>query len=501
MTKENNKPHIWAIGGSDCCAGAGIQADIKAAQKLEVYCSTVVTALTVQNSHGVQAINPVSIDVFSQQIAALQKDGLPDVIKVGLLATKEQVLWLTDWLLGLQKESIKPQIVLDPVTVASDGSHLAVDDTSEALKSHLLPCVDVVTANWQEALWLCEWKGKNHDVTMLLTLLGALPARHVLLKGGHQPQQDKCVDWLLTQGQQSALSLPHLSGIQAHGTGCTLAAALSAALAKGYPLKDAFVVAKSLVYQGLLQPLKIGCGVAKLGVNSLQYRSDWFPDCVPMSKLRRPSEPFASCDTQHLGLYPVVDSIAWLKRLLNMGVNTIQLRIKQGDMQTLSSQIKQASTLAKASGARLFINDHWQLAIEHGCYGVHLGQEDLEEADLNLIQASGVRLGVSTHGYFELLRALYLRPSYIAIGAIFSTTTKDMSGQLQGIEKLRNLVQLAQGYPLVAIGGINSDNIASVLSTGVGSVAMVSAITKAQHPEQVVCALQAQLRSQGVRDD
>ncbi|BDX08638.1 bifunctional hydroxymethylpyrimidine kinase/phosphomethylpyrimidine kinase [Planctobacterium marinum] len=501
MTKDNSKSHIWAIGGSDCCAGAGIQADVKAAQKLEVYCSTVVTALTVQNSHGVQAINPVSTEVFSQQIDALQKDGLPDVIKVGLLATKEQVLCLTDWLFCLARESIKPLIVLDPVTVASDGSHLTLDDTREALKSHLLPLVDVVTANWQEALWLCECQGNNLDVAMVLKLLATLPVRHVLLKGGHQPQQDKCVDWLLTDGQPSALSLPHLADSRAHGTGCTLATALSAALAKGYPLKDAFVLAKSLVYQGLLQTHKIGCGVAKLGVKSLQYRREWFPEYLSISKLRCPSAPFASCDTQHLGLYPVVDSIAWLKRLLNLGVNTIQLRIKQRERQTLSSQIQQASMLAKAAGARLFINDYWQLAIEHGCYGVHLGQEDIEDADLNLIQASGVRLGVSTHGYFELLRALYLRPSYIAIGAIFSTTTKNMSGQLQGIAKLKCLVQLAQGYPLVAIGGINIDNIASVLSTGVGSVAVVSAITKAEHPEQVVCALQAQLRSQGVSDE
>ncbi|MEN4771213.1 thiamine phosphate synthase [Duffyella gerundensis] len=180
-----------------------------------------------------------------------------------------------------------------------------------------------------------------------------------------------------------------------------------------------------------------------------------------------------------LGLYPVVDSVEWIERLLSAGVRTIQLRIKDRSSIDVEPAIVAAIALGKKYAARLFINDYWQLAIEHQAYGVHLGQEDLEVADLQAIQQAGLRLGISTHDDAELDRALALRPSYIALGHIFPTQTKAMPSAPQGISELQRHVARLGEIPTVAIGGISLARAPEVLATGVGSIAVVSAITQA----------------------
>lgn len=188
-----------------------------------------------------------------------------------------------------------------------------------------------------------------------------------------------------------------------------------------------------------------------------------------------------------MGLYPVVDSVLWVQRLLGLGVKTIQLRLKAGQWHVLSDNkaaaveatIKQAIALSKKYHARLFINDYWQLAIRHKAYGVHLGQEDLVTADLNAIAKSGLRLGISTHNVAEIKTALAIRPSYIALGHIFATQTKQMPSSPQGLTALAQQVTWLGDYPTVAIGGISIERVSKVLATGVPSIAVVSAITKA----------------------
>lgn len=201
-----------------------------------------------------------------------------------------------------------------------------------------------------------------------------------------------------------------------------------------------------------------------------------------------PNAPFAP--TEHrLGLYPVVDSLEWISRLLKAGITTIQLRIKDLPEDQVEGEIKQAITLGHQYNARLFINDYWRLAIKHGAYGVHLGQEDLDNADLNAIQEAGLRLGISTHNEQELARAKSLRPSYIALGHIFPTTTKAMPSSPQGLEALKQQVENTPDYPTVAIGGISLERVPDVIATGVGSVALVSAITKAKDWRQATAQL------------
>ncbi len=211
-------------------------------------------------------------------------------------------------------------------------------------------------------------------------------------------------------------------------------------------------------------------------------------------------QPLAFAKTDHrLGLYPVVDSVDWIARLLDWGVSTLQLRIKDPQATDLEQQIQQAIELGRRYQARLFINDYWQLAIKHGAYGVHLGQEDIQTADLDALRQAGLRLGISTHDAAELAEALALKPSYVALGHIFPTQTKEMPSQPQGLINLAAAVKQAGSTPTVAIGGISEDRVVDILATGVGSVALVSAITKAADPEQATKRLLQQV--EGARSE
>lgn len=190
---------------------------------------------------------------------------------------------------------------------------------------------------------------------------------------------------------------------------------------------------------------------------------------------------FAPCP-RALGLYAVLPDASHVAPLAQAGVPTLQLRFKSPDAAQVRAQVRQAVAAVRGTDARLFINDHWQEAIEAGAYGVHLGQEDLDTADLAAIGAAGLRLGLSTHGYAEMLRADALSPSYIAMGAVYATTLKDMPTAPQGPARLAVYARLLRNHSLVAIGGIDEARLAQVLPSGVGSVAVVRAIVGAPDP-------------------
>ena len=203
-----------------------------------------------------------------------------------------------------------------------------------------------------------------------------------------------------------------------------------------------------------------------------------------------PAQPFARCPDA-LGLYPVLPTAAWVEQVVGFGVKTVQLRRKSAQPDELADEIARSVAAGRPHDAQVFINDHWQAAIAAGAYGVHLGQEDVHTADLHAIAAAGLRLGLSTHGYYEMLTALHFRPSYIALGAVFPTTTKVMPTAPQGLARLARYVRLLRGVvPTVAIGGIGGDVLPAVLATGVRSAALVRAVTEAADPAAAVARLQ-----------
>ena len=194
--------------------------------------------------------------------------------------------------------------------------------------------------------------------------------------------------------------------------------------------------------------------------------------------------------TGPLGFYPVVPTADWVQRLLGWGVRTVQLRIKAADHSPaeIAAHIQAAVDAGRAvPGAQVFINDHWKLALACGAYGVHLGQEDLtdaEGADLDALRHAGLRLGLSTHTPAELARAKAVQPSYLAIGPIYPTTLKVMPYAPVGLASLAVWAAQAAPYPVVAIGGISLALMPGVLACGVDGVAVVSAVTQAADPQR-----------------
>lgn len=181
--------------------------------------------------------------------------------------------------------------------------------------------------------------------------------------------------------------------------------------------------------------------------------------------------------------YLIVDSAAWIERLVPLGVKLVQLRIKDKDAPTLRHEIRAAKATCARHACQLVVNDHWRLAIEEGCWCVHLGQEDLADADVAAIRRAGLKLGLSTHDRAELETALAADPDYVALGPIYPTVLKQMKWAPQGPDRVAKWKRRVGQLPLVAIGGLNTELIAGVFAHGADSAAVVTDITRSADPE------------------
>ncbi len=212
-----------------------------------------------------------------------------------------------------------------------------------------------------------------------------------------------------------------------------------------------------------------------------------------------------------MGLYACVDSAEWVDRLLGHGVKDIQLRIKDKPMAAIDADVGQAARACRAAGGRLWVNDYWALAVKHGAYGVHIGQEDLDallqqqsggqeeggaSSPLAAVRAAGVRLGISTHSFEELARAVALRPSYISLGPIYPTASKQVNFGPQGPKRIAQWRRLV-ACPLVVIGGISLETAPACLQAGADGICVISALTKAPELEKAVRDWEALFQGRG----
>ncbi len=172
--------------------------------------------------------------------------------------------------------------------------------------------------------------------------------------------------------------------------------------------------------------------------------------------------------------YPIVPDLAWLERLVPLGVRTIQLRLKDAAPDVVRRQVAAGMEVCARHHCQLIINDYWREAIALGADYVHLGQEDLAAADVAAIKAAGLRLGISTHSHEELETALASQPDYVALGPIYETKLKAMKWTPQGLYRIADWKRRLGGLPLVAIGGITPERADGVLAAGADSAAIIT---------------------------
>lgn len=235
-----------------------------------------------------------------------------------------------------------------------------------------------------------------------------------------------------------------------------------------------------------MAPRAVGAGpgpVAHTGWPTSHAAMPWMSTSAEAGGTRRPE--FARCDEGEMrDVLPIVDTAAMVRELVACGVRHVQLRLKDQSPEAVSAAVNEAQATCATHGARLWVNDHWRAAVAAGAYGVHVGQEDLAAMDLEALHElarSGARLGVSTHSYAELSTALAVRPSYISLGPIYATTSKDVSRWApQGLERIAHWRDLVPpDIPLIAIGGVSLERAPGVLSAGADGIAVIGAITKA----------------------
>ena len=463
----------WTIAGSDSGGGAGIQADLKTFARLGVHGCSVLCAVTAQNTRAVNGVAYLSEAMIRDQIETLVEDLPPQAVKTGMLGTAEIIRTV-----ARELEQLGVPLVCDPVMVATSGARLLEEDAEMAMRELLIPRATLLTPNLPEAeaIWGRRITSFD-DVQRAAEDMLAMGAASVLIKGGHG-HGDVCADYWTDGSQAFRLETPRIDTSRTHGSGCTLSAALTACIAAGYQMDDALVVAKAYITQGLRLARPIGGGASPVFQGGWPTLASDMPWLCPAGTQASESA-FPSCGPHPLGFYPIVARAADLEDLFALGVNTAQLRIKDLADEALTQEIIRAIDLARRHEARLFINDHWRLALELGAYGVHLGQEDLNGVDWDALMASGLRLGVSTHGYAELARALALKPSYLAVGPVFTTTSKQLKTPPLGLAGLQRLTSLSD-RPVVAIGGIDLENAVAVGEAGADGIAVISALNRAE---------------------
>lgn len=263
----------------------------------------------------------------------------------------------------------------------------------------------------------------------------------------------------------------------------TLLGRIIVALALEYLVEDAFLLARAL---------------GSVSCETWPNHIDHFPKLATTIKSPVVTRKASKCSR----LYPVVDSIELIEELVKLDLDIVQLRIKDKQPVEVEADIQRAVELGKAHNVDVVINDYWQTALDSDAACIHLGQEDLQSLSSSALLESNIGLGISTHGYYEILNALQYKPSYLALGHIFPTPTKDMPSSPQGLTKLGfyqsviDSIERAHGIslPTVAIGGIDDQRAPRVIKTGVDSVAVVRAVTQADDRNKAVQQFQTMFK-------
>ncbi len=475
-------PIVLTIAGSDPSGGAGIQADLRTFAALGTIGVSAITALTVQNSLGVQSVFPVPADVLAAQLEAIFSDTNVAAVKIGMLGGADQVSVVAA---ALRKYK-PPHIVLDPVLASSDGVVLLDADGQKLLLTELLPLCDLVTPNVPELGQLTGTTAQTQEVRdAAARRLLRLGAKSVLVKGGHLP--GAAIDALHTAtGEDRFYSEPRVDTPHTHGTGCLLSSTIAAFLAQGQTVPDSIQAAKAVLTAALHFPILTGQGRG-------------YPD-VAQGIEQREFPRFHEARLGLLqGLYVLTDSDLRPDRsplevtlaALVGGAKIIQLREKTLPLPELIELARDLNIAVRGSDALFIVNDRVDVALASNADGVHLGPADMTPQDARLLLGPDKLVGVSV-ATVEEAKAAAPYASYFGVGAIFGTKTKKDAGAAIGLGRLREIKAAFPSIPIVAIGGIDLENISEVAAAGADAAAVVSAVVCA--PEMVEATRELLLR-------
>ncbi|XAR56333.1 Thiamine-phosphate diphosphorylase [Bertholletia excelsa] len=480
-------PHVLTVAGSDSGAGAGIQADLKACAARGVYCSTVITAITAQNTVGVQGVNIVPEDYVAEQLKSVLSDMHVDVVKTGMLPSIGIVKVLHQSL----KQFPVQVLVVDPVMVSTSGDVLAGPSILTAFREDLLSMADVVTPNLKEASALLGGVQLEtvDDMCSAAKSIHDMGPRNVLVKGGDLAASLDAVDIFFDGERFYELRSSRISTRNTHGTGCTLASCIAAELAKGSSMLSAVKVAKRYVETALAysRDIAIGNGVQGPFDHLLKLKSN-----IHGSRRRDRFDP------GDLFLYAVTDSgmnQKWgrsitdaVRAAIEGGATIIQLREKDAATEDFLEAAKACIKICHSYGIPLLINDRIDIALACDADGVHVGQSDMPAGVARRLLGPEKIIGVSCKTPEQAHQAWVDGADYIGCGGVFSTNTK-ANNITVGLEGLK-AVCLSSKLPVVAIGGIGASNVQSVMEIGVPTLKGIAVVSALFDQESVLAGTQ-----------
>ena len=487
------------IAGSDPSGGAGIQADLKTFSALGVYGATAITAVTVQNTQSVKYVHKRPPQVVYDQIVAVMEDVTVDAVKIGMVNDAETLDAIVRALTAYRSKFL----VVDPVMVSTSGCALMQPDALAIMKERLLPMADLVTPNLPEAWTLAGTDTSVDDAAQAILRLGV---KALLIKGGHAEGNTKTDYLYIYKGEgvkRVEFTAETIDTPNTHGTGCTLSSAIAALLACGNGLEDAVRQAKEY----LTEALKAGAGVhVGRGHGPVcHFYADRVMRLCGYKVVRYDLKTLKPKDletasrlqfiTHFTDKYSYYDSAMMA---LEGGCQGIQLRMKDACEDEIERVARLILPECRRMGAVFVIDDHVELALRVGADGVHLGKNDMPVDEARRLAGDGFIIGGTANTFEDVQRLATQGADYIGCGPFRFTMTKKNLAPMLGLEGYKRILSQMKecgiGLPLVAIGGITSDDIPQLMAAGVSGIALSGSVLRAEQPVEEMRKVVEKLR-------
>ncbi|NRA54615.1 MAG: bifunctional hydroxymethylpyrimidine kinase/phosphomethylpyrimidine kinase [Gammaproteobacteria bacterium] len=466
---SHQQPSIWAIGGAD---KLGVAADIRVAGANHVHCATIISSISATSTTA-NKIAATSVELLKIQWRTIALESSTNVCKIGLLVNAEQILWLANKLRDYRQINPELTVIYQPVLVDDEGELALSQQAITQITRYLLPQVDLLMVNYVAMTILSEQSVASRSQAISVGLKFSQHYQLGLSLEVSEPQHAqtnhyyfslKPADNMVMVTSQKAT--PNLPASQ-----CTNSSVVASLLAKNYGYVDALILAQGIMAQAIYQPHPLGNARENVFQLSPVNGFNDLPQCYSfeqfiaqstqnnsLSKLVYSAITSRACAT-NLGLFITVDHVGLLEDILKLGVKSTTLLACSDDKGEIERAVIEGVALGRQYQARVFIAQHWQLAVKHAAYGIELTLEQCAQADLAVIKDAGLRLGIKVNSLYQALEALKLGPSYLVLGGVMSDEV--------AVEKLALIAQLLKHRcVVVAKSSATVNEVAQVLASG-----------------------------------